>query len=227
MSLTEEQRRQRRRERRRMAGDAMTEQDPATDTPTDETAREAGFRNSLERRLGSEEYGRIGARGHQDPDNAGNYSAREVISEFRNRDGETVDDVAAHFKKLQADGVTFNKRAKDYLTSKHGFEFGGNVETPETPDSNPDEGNTNPTVPTPEDQSPGDQVINPTPGGGGAVDPGSMVQNVNQDNDIINNVSGSNNNIVNNQDNSISQMKGYGGTNNSSWKDAWMTNYFG
>ena len=86
------------------------------------TAREDGFRNSLERSLGTEEYERIGVRGHDDPDNKGRYSAREVISEVRNRDGKTVEEMYDYFQGLKDDGVKFNKRAEKYLDriSQHG-----------------------------------------------------------------------------------------------------------
>lgn len=50
------------------------------------------------------------------------------------------------------------------------------------------------------------------PGGG---------QTIFQDNDQTSSVTGDNNKVVQNQDNSIN---GYGG--NSSWKDAWMKDYF-
>ena len=58
-------------------------------------SRKAGdaFRNNLEERIGTDEYDRIGADGQQDPTNKGKYSAREVISEFRNRDkGVSIDE---------------------------------------------------------------------------------------------------------------------------------------
>ena len=77
--------------------------------------------------------------------------------------------------------------------------------------------------PSPE---PGDQVIQPAPVAPPNPYGGSMVQNINQANDISNNVSGDNNQIVNNQDNSISQSRGYSANHGSAWKDAWMTNYF-
>ena len=80
--------------------------------------------------------------------------------------------------------------------------------------------------PSPDPDKPGDQIINPiipNPYDGG----GDMTQNINQNNDINNTVSGNNNQIVNNQDNSIVQSRGFSGGNyGSSWKDAWMKNYF-
>ena len=38
-----------------------------------------GFRNELEKRLGTEEYNRISPEGQQDPTKGGRYSAKEVI----------------------------------------------------------------------------------------------------------------------------------------------------
>jgi len=89
------------------------------------TAKEDGYRNNLERSLGTEEYERIGARGHDDPDNKGRYSAREVISEVRNRDGKTVEEMSDYFEGLRADGVKFNKRAEKYLDRIAGESGGG------------------------------------------------------------------------------------------------------
>ena len=66
----------RRERRQRMAGEALTE---GTET-SDVSARDEGFRNNLERRLGSEEYGRIGAEGLDAADDAGRYNAAEVKS---------------------------------------------------------------------------------------------------------------------------------------------------
>lgn len=78
-------------------------------------------------------------------------------------------------------------------------------------------GETTPT-PTPSPEPGGDQVITiPSPYGGSK----DQVQNVNQDNDINNNVSGSGNTITNSQDNSVSQYGGGG-----SWTNAWMKDYF-
>ena len=57
-------------------------------------------------------------------------------------------------------------------------------------------------------------ILGPNPGGGG-------VQNINQDNDIVSNVTGDGNNVTNNQDNSINQFGSSG-----SWKNAWMKDYF-
>ena len=86
------------------------------------------------------------------------------------------------------------------------------VEVPETP-GNP--------APEPGD-NPGGPSIMPPNGPNQSITPpvygyGAGGQNINQDNDIISSVTGDNNNVSNNQDNSIN---GFGG--NSSWKNAWM-----
>lgn len=87
---------------------------------------------------------------------------------------------------------------------------------------------------TPEEETPEVKLPENT-GGGGVGDvpketnntfmpsirgPGGE-QTIFQDNDQTSNVTGDNNKVVQNQDNSIN---GYGG--NSSWKDAWMKDYF-
>ena len=55
----------------------------------------------------------------------------------------------------------------------------------------------------------------------GPKPPGGMTQNVNQDNDIENNFTGSNNTVTNTVDNSNKQYGGAG-----SWTNAWMKDYF-
>lgn len=123
-------------------------------------------------------------------------------------------------------GGTFDKNDYARLTGNpldNGGDKGGDEDGGDGGDGG---GGTTPTptpTPTPE---PGDQVINPAPVAPPDPYGGSMVQNINQDNDISNNVSGDNNQIVNNQDNSISQSRGYSANHGSAWKDAWMTNYF-
>jgi len=81
---------------------------------SDLTAREEGFKNALERNLGKEEYKRIGEKGHDDPDEKGRWSAREVISEVRNSD-KSPEEMKAYFKELRKDGAKFNKRALAFL----------------------------------------------------------------------------------------------------------------
>lgn len=113
--------------------DAMEDPGPAANggsgSSSDLSAKEEGFRNSLDRRLGAEEYDRLGAVGQQDPTEAGDYSAKEVIAEFRNAKkggysgvDEGDNSVVDYFKKLQEEGATFNNKAQEYL-GRFGFEF--------------------------------------------------------------------------------------------------------
>lgn len=76
-----------------------------------------GFRNQLERNLGTKEYERIGEEGLQDADNKGRYSAAEVKSEYRNS-GKTIDEMTEYFQGQADDGTKFNKRAKAFLKAK-------------------------------------------------------------------------------------------------------------
>jgi len=94
-----------------------------------------GFRNALEERLGTEEYNRISAEGQQDPTKDGRYSAREVISEFRERpEGVSIDEgdnsMVAKYQGLVNDGAKFNRQARSYL-EKQGVTFN----KPKTSDS--------------------------------------------------------------------------------------------
>ena len=87
-----------------------------------------GFRNELEKRLGTEEYNRISPEGQQDPTKGGRYSAKEVISEFRERPkGVSVDEgsnsMVSKYQKLVDSGVKFNNKAKSYLENR-GVSFG-------------------------------------------------------------------------------------------------------
>lgn len=107
---------------------------------------------------------------------------------------------------------------KDYarLTGK-AIEDDNPADTPKTQPGNPE--------PKPGD-NPGGPVFTPPNGPNQSITPpvygyGPGGQNINQDNDIISNVTGDNNTVNNNQDNST---RGYGG--NSSFKDAWMKDYF-
>jgi len=203
------------RNKNRMAGDALEESDAGQVVAEDLSAKEEGFRNALERNIGTEEYDRIGAKGHDDPTDRGEYSAREVISEFRNakKGGFSgVDDgdnsVVDYFKGLQADGATFNNRAKDYL-SKYGFEFDGNKPDPVT-EPDPTEDVDTPTIPAP---TPPDDENDPWPfppaTGPGMPSPfGSQIQQVSQDNDVNTTITGDGNIVTTNQDNSVSQSSG-------------------
>ena len=103
--------------RNREVLDAMEDPGPAASggsgSSSDLSAKEEGFRNALDRRLGAEEYDRLGAVGQQDPTEAGDYSAKEVIAEFRNAKkggysgvDEGDNSVVDYFKKLQEEGFT-------------------------------------------------------------------------------------------------------------------------
>ena len=87
-----------------------------------------GFRNELEKRLGTEEYYRISPDGQQDPTKGGRYSAKEVISEFRERPkGVSVDEgpnsMVSKYQGLVDSGAKFNNKAKSYLENR-GVNFG-------------------------------------------------------------------------------------------------------
>ena len=115
-------------------------------------------------------------------------------------------------------GESFGDKDYERLTGKSigGDDGGSEPEAPSTP-GNPE--------PTPGD-NPGGPIFTPPNGGNQSITPpvygyGSGGQNINQDNDQSSVVTGNDNQVVQNQDNSIN---GYGG--NSSWKDAWMKDYF-
>ena len=89
------------------------------------SAKEEGFRNTVERSKGTEEYNRIAASGLQDADNSGRYSRAEVAAEMRDgRNGKTTEEMAAYYQNLADSGTKFNTQAQDYL-KKHGVTFGG------------------------------------------------------------------------------------------------------
>lgn len=115
-------------------------------------------------------------------------------------------------------GEKFDENDYARLTGKPigGDEADPEVKIPETP-GNPE--------PTPGD-NPGGPIFTPPNAPNQGITPpvygyGAGGQNINQDNDIVSNVTGDGNTVDNNQDNSI---RGYGG--NSSFKDAWMKDYF-
>ena len=91
-------------------------------------------KTKLEERIGSDEFQRLSAKGMQDPTKQNQYSAKEVISEFRNRGGAKVDEgegnIKQRFLDAQASGAKFNQKAQNYLTEQHGFDFGKKVENP-------------------------------------------------------------------------------------------------
>ena len=131
--LSRKEKMARRERRQRMAGEELQTGTPeaneaaesvvAAAEESDLSARDEGFKNSLERNIGKEEYSRLGAEGLQGGDNRGQYQAREVISEYRNG-GKSIDEMTDYFQGLANDGTKFNKRAVDFLTKK-GVTFGG------------------------------------------------------------------------------------------------------
>ena len=208
-------------DKKRMAGDALMES--TEDSSADQSAKEAGFRNENERRLGTEEYDRLSGSGLQDADNKGAYSAKEVISEMRDgRDGKTTEEMADYYQGLADSGTKFNKRAQDFLSSRHGVSFGDDIgKTPEPPSDGG--GGTSPLPTPPETGTPSPQppVIAP-----GIPSPfgNSQTQIVTQDNDQTSTINGDGNTVNQGQDNSVSQSMGYG--SGRSFKDSWMKNYF-
>jgi hypothetical protein len=148
-------------------------------------------KSKLEQRLGTDEFKRIGAEGHQAPDDSGKWTAAEVISEFRNSGDAKVDEgensIVNRFKDLQANGAKFNNRAQQYLSKKYGFEFGKKDPKPEeeTPTPTPEP------TPTP----------TPTPSPVGTTGGPGNTQGVTQDNDVT--INGDGNQV--NQDNSVTQ----------------------
>jgi len=68
--------------------------------------------------LAHQEYNRISAEGQQDPTKDGRYSAKEVISEFRERpEGVSIDEgdnsMVAKYQGLVNDGAKFNRSSND------------------------------------------------------------------------------------------------------------------
>ena len=175
------------------------------------------FKNETQRRLGKKEYNRLSETGLQDPTNKGRYSAAEVKAEMRGgRDGKSTEEMADYYQGLADGGTKFNKKAMNFLSDRHGVTFGsggkkggggGNEETPApSPDPTPDPA-PGPT-PTPGPSPSPKPVVPPQPPGltGGP----SMTQNVTQDNDQISTITGDNNTVTQNQDNSVNMYGAYG-----------------
>ena len=186
-----------------MAGEALEEL----------SAKDEGFRNQLERRVGTEEYDRISADGAQGLDDSGRMTAAEVISEFRERPSgvkvnEGDNSMVSKYQEMVDSGTRFNGKAQSFLEGQ-GVNFGPGAETP--PEETPDiEDTPAPIAAAPEPEGENDPWPFP-PGLGGGVVPaptGSQIQQIQQDNDINTTISGDNNNVKNNQDNSISQSGG-------------------
>ena len=159
-----------------------------------------GFRNALEERLGTQEYNRISAEGQQDPTKGGRYSAREVISEFRERPkGVSVDEgdnsMVAKYQGLVNDGAKFNRKAQSYL-EKQGVSFS----RPESSDNNSE-----PARPFNSGTSSGDGSINSPISQANPQTINGNNNQANQDNSITQTID----NSVDNSDNS---RRFYGGS---------------
>ena len=167
-----------------------------------------GFRNALEERLGTQEYRRLSADGMQDPTQRGQYSAGEVISEFRERPrGITVDEgdnsMVSKYQALVDSGSKFNNKAKSYLQDR-GVNFGTQDKADDT--------STNTPAPAPAPSAP---LAGTNSAQGSINSPISQANpqtingnnnEANQDNSITQSVD----NSVNNTDNS---SRFYGGSN--------------
>ena len=147
--------------------------------------------------------------------------------------------ILQRFQDAQEGGATFNKKAQNYLSEKYGMTFGKKekeeeeptygiptpVKTepaPYLPDPNANVDKEPPT--TGEYKPPATNIKTPTitvnppfpgtegGGGGGNITPTVQTQdqNVSQDNDITNTITGDGNTVTNNVDNSVRQ---YGGIN--------------
>ena len=207
--------------KRRMAGDAFSKDYKAPSKEFIEQKREVrkrddneafrkGFRDKVEMERGTEWYDKALKQGLDHATSDGAYTGGEVRAEMRyGRNGKTVDEMRDYFQGLINDGVKFNGNARDFLADKHGLNFPGSGDESPTPQPTPEPTPT--PTPTPSPETPtytppkADQIIE-LPG----FVSGGQTQNVNQDNDIISNVTGDNNTVTNTQNNSVNQYGAYG-----------------
>ena len=234
MSLSQEERLARRK-RNRMAGDSLNEDTAVSEAASDAVATSEANKSLMDR-FGEDFVDRVKVDGRQD---GNKYSRKELAAEFRYGRGDTsVDDTVAKFQGMVDSGkYKGNNKAQEFL-EMHGVNFGdggGGETTTPTPETTPAPGGGGSGGGI--DMGDTDQVINPgnpgevggTPGTGPGIDNSTNV-NVNQDNDIVNDISGSNNTVTNNQDNSVNTMGGnarsFNGTRGSMFKDNWMQNFF-
>ena len=196
----------------RMAGDAL--------------AKGGRKMTRLEERLGSEEFQRIGAEGHQAPTNSNKWSAAEVKAEFRNAGDATVDEgdnsVLKRFQDIQANGGKFNRRAQEFLTSKYGFDFTKNNSN----DGNSDDGTNTGGEPgndtgggdqpgqgNPDQPLPETPPTNPGTGTGGG---GGNASNTNTNKNTIGDVTiNGDGNSVHQEQNNFNYQQAFGGDNRS------------
>ena len=175
------------------------------------------FRDKIEERKGTEWYDKALKVGdlhdaHMSRDGkTARYSGAEIRAEMRHGRGDmTTEELTKKYEDLYASGkINLNGNAKEYLREHHGANLVRNSEGGET--------DINPVTPKPEDNPSDDpiQTIQPDPTPGptqGITFPGygegKFTQNVNQDNDIVSEVTGDNNTVTNTQDNSVN---GYAG----------------
>ena len=180
------------------------------------------FRDKIEERKGTEWYDSAKTVGdlhdpHMSRDGVTErYSGAEIRAEMRAGRGDmSTEELTKKYEDLYASGeINLNGNAKEYLRDNFGANLvrnsdgsGGGGGDDETAIGQP--------VPDNEGKPPSiidnDFVTTPgfptnPPGKGGLLN--SMIQNVNQDNDITNNISGDNNTVENTQDNSVSQSMG-------------------
>lgn len=190
------------------------------------------FRDSIEERKGTEWYDKASKVGElhdphmskEDPSVA-RYSGAEIRAEMRAGRGDmTTEDLTKQYEKDYASGkINLNGNAKEFLREKHGAileranKDGGDNEDDPIVSIDPIKEDT---PFTSEDESGPTQTIDYRPGPSNFS--GRQIQNVNQDNDINSTVTGDNNTVTNDQDNSVGQ---YGGTS-TRFKDMWMKDYF-
>ena len=230
MSLSKEERLARRK-RNRMAGDSLNEDTAVSEAASDAVATSEANKSLMDR-FGDDFVDRVKVDGRQD---GNKYSRKELAAEFRYGRGDTsVDDTVAKFQGMVDSGkYKGNNKAQEFL-EMHGVNFGDGGGNGGGKGNGGNGGNGGGGSGGGEDT---DQVINPgnpgevggTPGTGTGIDNSTNV-NVNQDNDIVNDISGSNNTVTNNQDNSVNTMGGsarsFNGTRGSMFKDNWMQNFF-
>ena len=179
------------------------------------------FRDKIEERKGTEWYDKALKVGdlhdpHMSKEDPGvaRYTGAEIRAEMRHGRGDmTTEELTKKYEDLYASGkINLNGNAKEFLRDHHGANLVRNSKKDDNGSGSPAPTPTPP--PGNEGKPPSnrdeDQIIT-IPGlpvtDGERVS--SMIQNVNQDNDITNTISGDNNTVTNTQDNSVSQSSGY------------------
>jgi hypothetical protein len=189
----------------RMAGEELERDNPVAEEARNSVA-DAADNKSLADRYGQDYVDSVKGDGLQDATGGGKYSRKELAAEFRYGRGDTsVDDTVAKYQGMVDSGeFKGNNKAQDFL-KMHGVNFGGggggggDNDDPvvEAPDTTP--------VAPPSNPAPSQPPVTPGPPMGSST----HTQIVNQDNDVNSNVTGDNNDVNINQDNSVSQFGGY------------------